>query len=200
MTKSHAGKALLVVDVQNDFCPGGALAVPNGNTVVPLLNRLITRYNLWELMLFSRDWHPQVTKHFKDYGGIWPVHCVQHTLGAEFHPGLKILGMAYIISKGMNPEEDAYSPFQGEAYGCLTDEILRAHKITELYIGGLATDYCVKAAVLDALKLRYTVYLLFDACRVVNLKLTDEADALQEMQQAGAIFTTTNEILNESRA
>ena len=191
-----ARKALLVVDVQNDFCPGGKLAVPNGDAVVPLLNSLITR---WDLMLFSRDWHPLISKHFQEYGGQWPVHCIENTPGASLHPDLKIPGTAYFIYKGMDPEKDAYSPFQGMAYGCPLDEILKAHKITDLYIGGLATDYCVKHACLDARKLDYTVYLLTDACRAVNLKPGDGALALNEMENAGVQFITTDEVIRQSR-
>lgn len=198
MTKK-ARKALLVVDVQKDFCLGGALAVRNADAIVPLLNSLIIKQYLWEVILFSRDWHPPVTKHFKEYGGQWPAHCVKGTPGAEFHPDLKIPGTAYVISKGMNPEEDAYSPFQGEAYGCSLDEILKAHKITELYIGGLATDYCVKAACLHARELGYNVYLLTDACRAVNLKPGDAIRALSEIMNADAKAIMTDEVLRQRR-
>ncbi len=197
MTDKQTGKALLVVDFQKDFCPpAGALKVTGGNQIVKPLNRAIKYFYENGLSIYlSRDWHPPVTKHFKEYGGIWPVHCVQNTPGANFHSELKYPGTAYIISKGMNPEEDAYSPLQGEAYGRSLDEILRAHKITDLYIGGLATDYCVKAACLDARKLGYTVYLLTDACRAVNLKPGDGALAVNEMLNAGVIETTTDEVL-----
>src|SRR3989344_2587601 len=174
-------KALLVVDVQNDFCPGGALPVPNGAQVVKPLKGTITHFhkNGWPVFP-SRDWHPEETKHFEEFGGPWPPHCIQNTRGAEFHPDLQFgSGLYYIISKGMDPDiVDSYSPFKGTAHGCMLDELLRAHWIKELYVGGLATDYCVKAACLDARKLGYTVYLLIDACRAVNLKPGDEVRAL----------------------
>lgn len=192
-------KALLVVDVQNDFCLGGALAVRDADSIVPLLNSLITKRDLWDLILFSRDWHPPVTKHFKEYGGQWPTHCVENTPGAKFHPDLKIPGTAYIISKGMDPEKDAYSPFEGFAYGRPLDEILKAHKINELYIGGLATDYCVKNAVLDACKLNYETYLLIDACKAVNLKHDDGIKAVVEMMDADVEIVTTAEVLTKRR-
>lgn len=192
-------KALLVVDVQKDFCRGGTLAVRDADAIVPLFNSLITRIDLWELMTFSRCWHPPITKHFKEYGGQWSAHCVKNTPGAEFHPDLKIPGTAYVISKGMDPEKDAYSSFQGEAYGCSLDEILKAHKITELYIGGLATDYCVKHACLDARELDYNVYLLTDACRAVNLKPGDAIRALSEIMNADAKAIMTDEVLRQNR-
>lgn len=196
MTQSD--KALLIVDVQNDFCPGGALAVSGGDQVVDLLNNLITfaSTNNWGLIAASRDWHPATTSHFKDFGGIWPVHCVQNTHGANFHPALKLTGKTYTISKGMLPTEDAYSPFEGSAYGSSLNEIMKAFKIERVYIGGLATDYCVKAACLDARKLGYATFLLLDACRAVNINPDDEAGALEEMNDAGVIITTTKEVLN----
>lgn len=198
-----ARKALLVVDVQNDFCPGGALAVTDGDEIIEPINKAIRFFDKNEKPIFaSRDWHPPDTKHFKDYGGIWPVHCVAHTSGAEFHPRLKITGPTYVITKGTSKNDDGYSPFEGTAYGRPLDELLRAFKVTELFVCGLATDYCVKASVLDALKLvkdtnhpLKKVYLMTDACKAVNLRPGDEALALNEMANAGVIFTTTNEIL-----
>jgi|SRR3989344_555102 len=195
-------KALLVVDVQNDFCPGGALPAPNGAQVVKPLNGAIAHFhkNHWPVFL-SRDWHPEETKHFKAFGGLWSPHCIQNTRGAEFHPDLQFgSSISYIISKGMDPDViDSYSPFKGTAYGCMLDELLRAHWIKELYIGGLATDYCVKNAVLDACKLKYTTYLLTNACRAVNLKPGDGALAINEMINAGVIEITTDEVLHEVR-
>jgi len=109
-----AEKALLIIDVQNDFCPGGALAVPEGDKIVPVLNRYIELFLSKGLPIFaSRDWHPEKTKHFKDFGGLWPKHCIQKTRGAEFHPGLKLPDKIIILSKGMDPEKDSYSVFQG---------------------------------------------------------------------------------------
>lgn len=196
-----ARKALLMVDVQNDFCPGGALAVPNGDSVVEPLNQMVNYalQNGW-LIIASRDWHPAVTKHFKPYGGIWPVHCVQGTNGAEFHPDLCV-DQAVIISKATQPDEDGYSPFDGYTEGGVffggqtLEAYLRANKVTDLYVGGLATDYCVKAAALDAAKRGFKTHLLVDACRAVNLKLDDGDNAILEMTNAGVILTTTNLVL-----
>jgi len=190
--------ALLVVDVQNDFCPGGALAVTDGDKVIQPLNRMVELFGeKKERRFFSRDWHIRGAKHFET----WPVHCIAGTPGAEFHPDLLVPKDAYIISKGYG-NNDGYSPFEGlwlreNDWPTLFQNLLP--RVTDLYIGGLATDYCVKAACLDARKLGYTVYLLTDACRVVNLKPTDEADAIEEMRLAGVIFTTTDEVIAQSR-
>ena len=203
-------KALLVVDVQNDFCSGGALAVKNGDLVIEPLNRIIRFFNQsGYLLFFSRDWHPHTTKHFKDFGGLWPIHCVRTTWGARFHPSLQIPSNAYIISKGYGQDDDGYSPFGG-AY--LRDDDwplslnILLHNTNEIYIGGLATDYCVKSSVLDALKLVQDpkhplekAYLLTDACRAVNLKPGDDVRALSEMANAGAQFITTSEVILQSR-
>lgn len=188
--------ALLVVDVQNDFCPGGALAVTDGDKIIEPTNKAIRFFDKNGQPIFaSRDWHPPDTKHFKDYGGIWPAHCIADTRGAKLHPDLKITGPTYIITKGTSKNDDGYSPFEGTAYGRPLNELLRALKVTELFVCGLATDYCVKAACLDARKLGYTVYLMTDACKAVKLKPGDEALALNEMANAGVIFTTTDEVL-----
>lgn len=193
------GKALLVVDVQNDFCPDGALPVKNGDRIIEPLNKMMNyaRKNRWPIFS-SRDWHPPESKHFKPLGD-WPIHCVQDSYGAQFHPNLKISGTDYIVSKGTDPNENGYSPFEGKAYFRPLDELLRYFKIKEIYIGGLATDYCVKAAVLDARRLGYKTYVLTDACRAVNLKPGDEVRALSEMANAGAQFITTSEVILQSR-
>ncbi len=198
-----AVKALLIVDVQNDFCPGGALAVEGGNEVVVSLNRLLYRIrnnhrdmplnptdirNQWTPSYFSRDWHPEETEHFKK----WPVHCVHDTHGANFHPELKISCTDYVISKGMGTKDDGYSAFEGACYGEPFIQFLKEFGVNELYIGGLATDYCVKASALDGVKHGYKTYLLLDACRAVNLKPADEADAIREMEKAGVIITSTD--------
>ncbi len=160
-------KALLVVDVQNDFCPGGALAVKNGDLIIEPLNRIIRSFEQKKHpMFFSRDWHPHTTKHFEDFGGLWPIHCVRTTWGAQFHPNLKIPPKAYIISKGYCQDDDGYSPFEGVYLRNNDWPIsfnLLLNNTKELYIGGLATDYCVKAACLDVRKLNYTVYVLTEA-------------------------------------
>ena len=180
---SHADKrALIVVDVQNDFCPGGSLAVERGDEVVAPLNRLIREFlERGEPVFKSRDWHPAVTKHFAAYGGTWPVHCVQNTRGAEFHPELLEDPRIQIISKGTG-DEDSYSAFDGTNLA----DLLRERGVTEVFVGGLATDYCVKNTVLDALREGFKVKALTEAMRAVNLQPGDDARALEEMRAAGA--------------
>jgi nicotinamidase/pyrazinamidase len=175
-------RALIVVDVQNDFCPGGTLAVAHGDEVVPPLNRLITEFlERGEPVFKSRDWHPATTKHFADFGGTWPVHCVQDTKGAEFHPDLIDDIHIRTISKGLG-DEDCYSAFDG------TDLALQLRRlgVNELWIGGLATDYCVKNTALDGLKEGFAVNVLEDAMRPVDLQPGDGERALEEMRTAGA--------------
>ena len=180
--------ALLVIDVQDDFCPDGTLAVPEGERVIPLLNRAITRCREKKMpILASRDWHPAKTTHFKAYGGLWPPHCIQNTDGARFHPELKLPEDAVIFSKGMDPEKDSYSAFQAfDPDGVPLAEWLKRRQIARLYVGGLATDYCVRASVLDALKEGFRVAVLTDAVRGVELNPGDSKKALQEMKEAGA--------------
>ncbi|MCM8782521.1 MAG: bifunctional nicotinamidase/pyrazinamidase [Candidatus Omnitrophica bacterium] len=181
-------KALLIVDVQNDFCPGGALAVPEGDKVVPRLNKYIKIFAKNKLPIFaSRDWHPVKTKHFKDFGGAWPVHCIQNTKGARFHPDLKLPKDAIMLYKGMDPQEDSYSCFQTQDLsGMSFRKILHRLGINELYIGGLATDYCVKSSCLDALKHQFKVKILMDAIKGVNLRSDDSEKAIKEMVKKGA--------------
>lgn len=179
--------ALLIVDVQNDFCPGGALAVAGGDKVVPVINEYIEAFSKKKLpVIVSRDWHLQRTKHFKDFGGLWPVHCVQDTPGAAFHSDLKLPPETIIVSKGMDSDKDSYSAFQAvDERGRPLREILKDLGVKELWIGGLATDYCVKASVLDALK-HFRVNLLMDAIKGVDLNPGDSRKAVEEMLAAGA--------------
>lgn len=180
--------ALLIIDVQNDFCPGGALAVRDGDWVVPVLNRYIEKFRAAKLpILVTRDWHPEKTRHFKAYGGLWPVHCVQGSPGAEFHPNLALPREAVVISAGIGPDEEGYSGFDGvDSAGERLVDVLRELGVQRLFVGGLATDYCVKHTVLDALKNGFQVVLVEDAVRGVNLQPEDSARAVQEMIQAGA--------------
>lgn len=189
-------KALLIVDVQNDFCPGGALAVPGGDKIVPALNRYIKIFSKDKLPIFaSRDWHPKKTRHFKKFGGIWPVHCVQSSKGADFHPKLKVPKEAIILSKGMGPEKDNYSAFQAEdMHGQPFLNLLKILGIEELYVGGLATDYCVKSSVLDALRNGFKVKLLMDAIKGVDLKPDDSKKAIREMQRQDVKEITLRDI------
>jgi|SRR6266850_1828196 len=179
---SEKKQALIVVDVQNDFCPGGTLAVAHGDEVVPPLNKLIAEFlQRGDPVFKSRDWHPPTTKHFADFGGTWPVHCVQGTKGAEFHPDLTDDARIQIISKGLG-DEDTYSAFDG------TDLAAQLHKlgVDEVLVGGLATDYCVKNTALDALKEGFAVKALTNAMRPVDLQPGDGERAIEEMRRAGA--------------
>lgn len=180
-------KALLLVDVQNDFCHGGALAVPEGDKIVPALNKYIKIFAQKKLPIFaSGDWHPVTTKHFKDFGGAWPAHCIQNTKGAAFHPKLKLPKGTTLLYKGMDPQKDSYSVFQSEAVsGISFGSLLRLSGIQELYVGGLATDYCVESTVLDALKNGFKVRLLLDAIKGVNLKPDDSEKAIKDMVRKG---------------
>ncbi len=180
--KKETNRALIVVDVQNDFCPGGALAVAHGDEVVAPLNCLIEDFLArGELVVKSRDWHPAQTKHFAAYGGTWPVHCVQHTRGAEFHPDIIDDSRIVVVSKGTG-DEDNYSAFDGTNLAAL----LRERGIEEVWVGGLATDYCVKNTVLDAVREGFKVRAVEDAMRPVNLQPEDGAHAIDEMCRAGA--------------
>ena len=184
--------ALLIVDVQNDFCPGGLLPVPEGDVVIPALNQYLALFRGRGLPVFaSRDWHPPTSTHFRDYGGIWPVHCVRGTDGARFHPLLKLPYDAIIISKGMDPRRDDYSAFQGVTEGGVPfSVVLKEMGISKLYVGGLATDYCVKESVLEGLRHGLSVTLLEDAVRGVDLNPDDSSRAVAEMTSAGARHAT----------
>ncbi len=180
--------ALVVVDVQNDFCPGGALPVTDGDEVVPVLNRYIQRFTAANLPIFAtRDWHPERTRHFSTCGGVWPPHCVQGSKGAAFHPDLRLPDDVVIVSKGMGYDEDSYSGFEGRAAGGIKlADLLRQCGAERLFVGGLATDYCVKHTVLDGLKEGFQVVLLEDAIRGVDLQPGDSERAIAEMVRAGA--------------
>ncbi|MDD2897863.1 MAG: nicotinamidase [Desulfuromonadaceae bacterium] len=187
--------ALLIVDVQNDFCPGGALAVPDGDRVVEPLSRIAGCFAAAGLLvLASRDWHPPETKHFMAFGGLWPPHCVKGTPGAEFHPGLRLPVGTVVISKGGAPDSDAYSAFDGQGTdGSSLGDTLTTLQVDHLYVGGLATDYCVRASVLDARKRGLEVTLLTDATAAVEVVAGDAENALNAMKNAGVSFRTTDE-------
>ena len=180
--------ALIVVDVQNDFCPGGSLAVPEGDAVVPVLNEYMSHAADAGVPIFaSRDWHPEHTRHFAAEGGPWPPHCVQGTPGAEFHPKLRLPEGVAIVSKGMSTEDQGYSALEAVLPdGQSLLEALRARGVEHIYIGGLATDYCVRATTLDALKDGFITSVLVDASRAVDVQPGDGARALNEMLAAGA--------------
>jgi nicotinamidase/pyrazinamidase len=182
-------RALIVVDVQNDFCPGGTLAVPHGDEVVEPLNQLIDEFlERGEPVYKSRDWHPPTTKHFKPDGD-WPPHCVQNTKGAEFHPDLRSDPRITVISKGLG-DTNCYSAFDETD---LLDQ-LRRQNVEEVVVGGLATDYCVKSTVLGARKNGFKVKALKDAMRAVDVELGDGERAIEEMRDAGAEIVSTDSV------
>lgn len=190
--------ALLIVDVQNDFCPGGALAVAGGDEVVPVLNAWIeAAVQAGATIVASRDWHPADHCSFGERGGPWPVHCVAGTPGAQFHPDLRLPPGTLIVSAGTSGQDDGYSAFEGRIEGGGSfEEDLRARGITHLIVGGLATDYCVRASVLDARRLGIDVTVVTDAVRAINVQPGDGERALQEMQAAGAELKTSDEVLS----
>jgi len=188
----QSGDALVIIDVQNDFCPGGSLAVTGGDEVVAVLNRYIEQFTRAKLPIFAtRDWHPENTRHFKSHGGLWPPHCIQGTPGAEFRADLALPDDAVIVSAGMAPDEEGYSGFDGrDKNGVGLADLLRSRGVERVFVGGLATDYCVKETVLDALKRGFKAVLLEDAVRGVNLRPDDSERAIAEMVHAGASTST----------
>jgi len=184
----------LVVDVQRDFCPGGALAVKDGDEVVPGINKIIKAFGQDGLpIFFTRDWHPADHLSFKSQGGIWPPHCVQGTVGAEFHPSLKVPLGAVVISKGYDSDVEAYSGFQGTDL----EERLRKFGVSEIFICGLATDYCVKETTLDARHAGLAVEVVQDCVRAVEAKPHDGEKAITAMLTAGATMTTSSSLIKK---
>jgi nicotinamidase/pyrazinamidase len=179
------GDALIIVDVQNDFLAGGTLAVHDGNAVIPVLNRYILLFSERCLPVFAtRDWHPPDHISFKARGGIWPPHCVAGTRGAAFAASLKLPADVLIISKADKPDLDVYSDFQGTDLAMK----LKMRKVDRLWVGGLATDYCVLYTVLDGLTEGFDVLVLEDAIRAVNVHPDDGNKAIQKMRDQGAFF------------
>ena len=186
--------ALILVDIQNDFCPGGALAVNEGDQIVPAVNRLIPGF---PLVISTQDWHPENHISFKEQGGPWPPHCVQGTRGAELHSALKTDTIAHYFRKASSPDKDDYSEFAGkDDRGRSLDQVLKGHGVKTLYAVGLATDYCVLETVIDGLRLGYEVYAVTDAMRAVNVNPADGEKALQQMASSGAHLVTSEEVLN----
>ncbi|MDO8586421.1 MAG: nicotinamidase [Armatimonadota bacterium] len=196
-----AGRALIIIDVQRDFCEGGALPVSDGDAVVPVFNEYIELFKESGLPIYAtRDWHPEKTSHFKQYGGLWPPHCVQSSPGAEFHPDLKLPADARVVSAGIGPSEQGYSSFEGrDEDGADFSTSLRSRGITGLYIGGLATDYCVRATTLDALSQGFEVILLTDAIRGIDVRPGDSQAAIRRMVEAGARPAVFDEVKHELR-
>jgi nicotinamidase/pyrazinamidase len=183
--------ALIIVDVQKDFLPGGSLPVPSGDEVIPVLNDYISLFKTAKTRVFAtRDWHPANHVSFKEFGGSWPPHCVQETEGANFHPGLKLPQNVTVISKATDPKRESYSGFDGTT---LADE-LRKGEVSRIFVGGLATDYCVKNTVLDGLIARFGVVLLSDAIRGINVKADDSEKAISAMRIGGAKVATLGDL------
>ncbi|MDA4129010.1 MAG: isochorismatase family protein [Thaumarchaeota archaeon] len=188
--------ALVVVDVQNDFCPGGSLSVKHGDKVVGHINAMIERFESEGLpIFFTRDWHPADHCSFHEQGGIWPPHCVRETKGAKFHTNLRVPADATIISKATKADKEAYSGFDGTDLSAR----LKALRVTRVIVGGLATDYCVKNTVLDALHDGFEVMILKDCIKGVEVRKGDSAQAIQEMKANGAVMIQSKDAVNKLR-
>lgn len=203
-------KALIVVDVQNDFCEGGALAVKDAHEIIPIVNKVIDFFNKNQyFVVATKDWHPANHKSFaKNSNGTigeigilnnlpqvwWPEHCVENTYGSNFHPALKEI--KHIIYKGTNFEIDSYSGFfdNGKLKSTELLPLLKSNQISEIFVLGLATDYCVKYTVLDALDLGFKVNVIEDGCKGVNLSFDDSNKALKEMTEKGAKIIKSDDL------
>jgi nicotinamidase/pyrazinamidase len=183
--------ALILVDIQNDFCPGGSLAVEEGDRIVPVVNELQRHF---DLVVATKDWHPPAHSSFVT---LWPPHCVQGTHGAEFHPALDTSRFAHVFHKGTDPAVDSYSGFFDNEHKLSTGlgDYLRAQGVTDVYVCGLATDYCVKFTALDALRLGFNTTVVADACRGVEVNEGDSARALEEMSAAGAHVVESEKVI-----
>ena len=180
--------------MQRDFCPGGSLAVKGGDDVIPGINGVIGAFEKAALpIIFTRDWHPPDHISFTSKGGIWPPHCVQGTSGAEFHPSLEIPRGAVVISKGDDPHAEAYSGFEGTDL----EARLRELKVDEIFLCGLTTDYCVKESTLDALHAGFSVNVVQDCIRAVNVEPEDGDRAISAMRRAGASLTTSTAVIKK---
>lgn len=202
-------KALILVDLQKDFLPGGGLGVPQGDEVIPVANAMQSKF---ELVVASRDWHPrehgcfavnhqgrkpgEVTELYGLQQILWPLHCVQNTAGADFAPGLKTEKISREFLKGSDPKVDSYSAFFDNArkHDTGLGDFLKEKGVTEVYLLGLATDYCVKFSALDAVSLGFKTSLIVDGCRGVNLQPGDSGRALEEMKEAGINLVWSREL------
>ncbi|MGC9470246.1 MAG: isochorismatase family protein [Bacteroidales bacterium] len=182
-------KALLIVDVQNDFCPGGALPAPEGDQVVSVINRIMPLFNL---VITSRDWHPANSVHFEK----WPSHCVAKSPGADYHPDLDRSRFDLELLKGTRDSDDGYSAF--EATNIHLGAFLRQKNVDQLFVTGLTTEYCVKNTVLDALDYGFSTFVVTDAVKGVNARPGDHEKALKEMEEAGAHLILSSEIPDDT--
>jgi len=205
-------KALLLVDLQNDFMPGGALAAKDGDQIIPLVNALV--HAPFDLIVATKDWHPANHGSFADNYGkkvgehvklagidqiLWPRHCVQGTHGSEFAKGWDTSAIDKTVYKGTDPDIDSYSTFfdNGSLKSTGLENYLREHAVDEIYVAGLTTEYCVKYSVIDALELGFKPYVIVDACRGVNLEPHDADKALALMSQAGAQLVKFNDLMSQ---
>ncbi|HEV2262435.1 MAG TPA: isochorismatase family protein [Candidatus Rubrimentiphilum sp.] len=179
--------ALIVVDVQNDFLPGGALPVAEGNRIFEPLRKTMP---LFKYVVATRDWHPRKHPHFQEHGGPWPYHCVQHTHGASFASQMELGFVDEILSKGSIPPWNGYSAFENSDLA----ERLRTRSVQRVFVAGLATDYCVKETALEAARSGFETVVITDAIAAVNVQPGDEAKALEEMENAGVRFASSAEL------
>jgi len=187
-------KALLIIDFQNDFTPpDGALAVRDGDQIAGPIKRLAERF---DVVVATRDWHPPDHASFETQGGPWPVHCVQGTLGAEFHPAMAEIELDAVVDVGRSRDDEGYSGFEKSELA----QILRKDDVDEVYVVGLATDYCVRASAIDGCREGFEVTVVEDAVRAVDVNAGDGERALQEMRKAGARIATSDEVLTGAEA
>ncbi len=204
-------KALVIIDMQNDFLEGGALEVPKSNKIIPIINEIQKKF---KLKIFTQDWHPVNHKSFAsnhpqynlydviDLNGIqqvlWPDHCVQITFGAEIHKDVSFPNNAHIIRKGMDPNVDSYSGFfdNGRVHSTGLELFLKEKNVKDIYICGLATDYCVKYTAIDSAELNFKTYLVVDATQAVNINPDDFDKAVNEMENKGIIIIHSKNIFN----
>jgi nicotinamidase/pyrazinamidase len=181
-------KALLIIDFQNDFTSGGALAVPEGDDIAGPVKRLADRF---DLVAATRDWHPPDHASFEPQGGPWPVHCVRGTHGAEFHPAMADVELDAVVDVGQGRDDEGYSGFENSDLA----RILRDHDVDEVYVCGLATDYCVRASAIDACGEGFDTTVVEDAVRGVEVNPGDSERAFEDMRAAGARIATSDEVL-----
>jgi nicotinamidase/pyrazinamidase len=184
-------RALLIIDFQNDFCPGGALAVAGGDEIAEPIRRLAAEV---DVVVATRDWHPPDHASFETQGGPWPIHCVRDTHGAAFHPAMEGLELDAVVDVGREPEDEGYSGFEKSDLAA----ILRNREVDEVYVCGLATDYCVRASAIDACREGFDVTVVADAIRGVEVEPGDSERAVEEMRAAGARIAHSRELVGAS--
>lgn len=186
------GDALIIADVQNDFLPGGSLSVTGGDEIIPVLNQYIAGFYTHRLPIFAtRDWHPENHCSFRQYGGDWPPHCIVNSEGAEFAFDLELPVYTNIISKASMQDKEAYSAFSGTQLNAL----LQSFQVKRVFVGGLATEYCILNTVKDAIRYQYATFILDDAICAINLQPNDGLNAMAEMKQLGAISIYFEELV-----